>query len=520
MNPIRLISTTFADILTDLANDSRTADAPYFLRLMIAGIFTVLNIRLNVSINQTLISTMTDRTIAEDVLALQDYRLNGKNPASVVVTVTVDAAKTLSGPYTIDVADLMAETAGTTSSPALHFEARESLTIPISTSTGDVTMYHQTTKPQTRIGITENDVRIFRLPDLDVIRETLTLSIGGTIYYPAGVYFDRADDTLAYATASDPVFVHKTLSDGSSYIILGFVDEIDGDQYGQIPDAGLDILATYAVGGGSVGNTATAGLISVYVGADAGVTGITNAADATGGANQESLANAKRIAPLLSRTHDMFWDVDSGKAIAQSISGVLKAQIVVTGILEASAYVMPAGGGAASPALLASVTASLTNASAFEQVTLNGGTGAESVNYVSQTLSLSAKMKVGSSYTTILPYIKLAAVLRASEIAFYIQDVYNEDGLSAAIDIINTDLYALVGTTFTVDKDGAQIRRLLENLNTQDFGDSFGPSDLASAIQGFVFGVDYITVTQPASRVSVSDSQIIQPTSITVTQII
>ncbi|EKR34366.1 hypothetical protein LEP1GSC096_0025 [Leptospira interrogans serovar Hebdomadis str. R499] len=501
-NPIKTISTTFSEIMSDLNNDPLTYDAPTWFKVIFAGIFALLTIRLNIGINQVFAGTVSDRDIAADIFRETDYELRWKTTASVWLDITLDPTATSASSYTIPISKMVASTKGGVSAPPVAYEARQALTIPQGQTTGIALFYHQKTRDPIALGQTNNmDAQEFIIREADIIRDTFYLDIGGELYYP--------QDTLAYSNALDKHFIHKYLSTGESVVTLGFVDEKTGDQYGKIPASGLSVVAHFAVGGGDIGNQPQNTIVK-YIGNDPKVISVNNAQKAQGGSEPETLSNAKRMAPLRARTHDMFWDEDSGKVIAKSIPGVLEAQVIITGILRALVYIMPSGGGIAPESLLTSVKNLLISKSIFGQVDLK----AYSVNYLYSGFSGKVHMLPGYKFADKLKYISLAVALRTSEIGFYIKDYYYENGISATIDLINTTFVSLIGQTYSEENDFLQVKKLLDNVPCNDFGQSIGPNDISSILMSYVEGVRYVNVTNPFSQITPSYGEIIKPVMI------
>ncbi|TGK36273.1 hypothetical protein [Leptospira andrefontaineae] len=504
VNPIKYISITFNDIIQDLNSDPKTSDAPYWWKVIFAGIFALLSIRANVGINQMFGPTVEDRTIAEDLFAEQDYRLRGKLAARVLIDIVVDSTATASGPYTIPVEKLRGTTKPILNATPIRYEAREPLVIPQGQTTTVLEFFHQTSKEELSIGKTQNlNMQTFYIRDIDVLPETLWLEIGAERY--------DVVDTMAYSSSTDRHFICKRLSTGEAVCILGFIDEIDGTQYGKLPAVGLDVIAHYAVGGGAIGNQ-PANTITNYIGEDPKVLSINNPQKGEGGAEPETLENAKRIAPLRSNTHDMFWDENSGRVIAKTVSGVLEARCIITGILAADVYVMPFGGGTPSQTLLDEVKDKLIAHSVFEQIA--EGLSVFGVQYLYTGIQGKVHMKTGYTYSSKEKYIYLAAGLRSHPTSFYIHQYYIENGLQATIDLINGTFLSLIGFSFDYNNDLVPIRRMLDNLEYQYFGDSFGPDDIQTFVIANVEGVDYIEMQNPFSRINVSTGEIINPSSI------
>lgn len=514
MSPIKLISTTFNEIISDLNSDSRTADAPYFFKAIFAGIFSVLAIRFNILGNQLLLPTSQDRTIAEDILAWQDYRLRSITPAKVQMTIVVDASATLSGSHTVQKENLICAARGDSSTRTEQFEGRSDLVIPMGQTVAVFDAWQQKTKTGISVGIaTGKNIQIVQFPDLNVVVETIQITYGSDVYVPARVAFDENEDSFAEASATDKVFCFKQRSDGSCYAIFGFVDE-DGVQYGKIPPDGVAGIATYAVTDGGNGGNVAANKITSYLGSDGLVVSVNNDSAATGGAAQQLLSDAKNVAPLRAQTHNMFWNQETGEAIANAVSGVLKSRVKITGQNTAEVYIMPFGGGDAPGELIDTVVNRLVGKTFFQQCDLSGF----SVSYANTAISFGVKMLSGVSYADNLRYIMFAVAYRSSEVSFYVYEQYINLGFSAIISLINNTYSTLTGYTYS-ENDSVQLRRILDNVEFNTFESTFGPTDISTAIEGFVTGVDFVTVFSPSSILHPAANQIIKPTSITPSQL-
>ena len=422
-----------------------------------------------------------------------------------MLTVNIDPALTVSGSYVVQAADLIAQTPPTVNRPAIRFEALSPITFSIGTSQSSATFYQQTTQTAQQIGTTSGaSWQEIELPDLDILKNRITLQVGSDVYTQV--------DTFANSTSANKVYRIFYRSDGSSYIRLPGVDDQTGYAYGFVPPAGLVVTATYATGGGAIGNV-EAGEISQYIGADSGVTSVVNPGAAAGGRNQESIANAQAVAPLRVRETGYFINASTGVSLAKSVSGVLRAQIVRTGLLTFGGWIIPNGGGLPSTQLKQQVQDLLIARSPLEDIT---GTISDP-SYISTAVQIQLKMYSGYTFTEIEKYCKLAIAIKANEISDELLAEFTESGITAAIDYINANFSSITGI-FSTTTDAAQISEILRRTIPIEMGESLEQEDIVAACAQ-VAGVDYIKVIAPASTVTGVNGGQIKVTSVTVTQI-
>ncbi len=497
----------YSGVVSQIESDPDLKEQPTRWKRLIAGVFDVLNNTINAVANALLLRTAYDRTILQDTLALIGYDLRWKQTSQALLTVTIQASATASSSYTINASDIVGSTAGTTSKPPLRFEARNSLTFSIGTTVSSILVYQQTTVPSQVIGVTDgSDWQMVDLPDSDVLRETLVVQIGVDLYTRVSS-FGKSSNT-------DKHYKLYYRSDGSSYIKFGGIDAQTSLQYGYKASAGQNVAVSYATGGG-VDSGTFANTITQYIGANANVVSINNASDSTGGINEESISNAIELAPLsLRAVSGQFTNESSGRSIALGIDGVLDVQIIKTGLLSVDVCVLPVGGGLPSTTVKDAVTVALTKASLLEEVKV----AVIDPTYITTNVTALLKVLSGYNASKVIAYVKFAIVYRISEIGKSIYQTYDSNGVSSVISQINTLYSAIIGATFNVLEDGAQIERILINGEYQIVGRNLLIEDLAIACAN-VYGVDYIKFTNPASEIVVSSGALIKPSTITITQI-
>lgn len=521
-NPIKIFSRTYSDIIDDLNTSVLTQDIPYWLKAIFAGIFYSLSVMINIIANQLFTSTVEARDIAEDLFLQTDYRLKNRTTASVDLTVNIDPALTVASTYTVSLANLKARNIQFDPNiPPFQWEARSSLTFAIGESTRQHVFYQQTSQDSVIVGLTDgsNSQRVY-LTDKYILTDTMTLLIGTDTYTPV--------DTFAFSTSTDLHFIHKQLDDFTSYIEFGFIDEVSSTAYGKIPLAGQNITATYSIGGG-LNTNVDAATITEYIGGDTNVLSINNIYSASGGSDGETIENAKRIAPLRARTHDQFWNVESGIVLGKQVNGVIDIDINFTGILACDVYVTPYGGGYASLQTKNAVYDTLLKASPFEQAVIT----IKDPNY--QTYIPNISIELFSGYilqntpvqiNDLIRKIKLMIALRTYELSYFIIDYYSENGLENTVNnIINVDLLSLTGFTYDSYKEG-YIEEYLKFIKTEIskypqnrfYKNRISNDDIIYCLRK-IDGIKRVVPIYPSGVVSVGTDTILKPTGITVSEI-
>lgn len=521
-NPIKIFSRTYSEIIDDLNTDTLTRDVPYWIKAIFAGIFYSLSVMVNIIANQLFTRTVEARDIAEDIFAMTDYRLKNRTTASADILITIDPLATATTTYTIGLSDLKALNVPTNENVSpFNWEARTPITFAIGQTTASHPFYQQVSQSSTIIGTTDgsNSRRVY-LTDKYILEDTITITIGIDTYTPV--------ETFAYSIATDKHFIFKNLEDGTSYIEFGFVDEISGNQYGLIPLAGQTINATYAIGGGLTTNV-DANTITQYIGLDANVVSINNVYAASGGSDGETIENAKRIAPLRARTHDQFWNVESGVVIGLQASGVIGIDVLFTDVFACDVFVTPYGGGFASAGVKTDVYNRLLKASPFEQMTIT----IKDPNYQTWTPNISVELFTGyilqntpTQVNDIMRKIKLMVALRTYELGYFIFDYYSENGVLATVtNIINVDLFGVTGFTYDPTKE-SYIEDYLKFLKAEQvkypngkFSKNKITNDDIIYILRKIEGIKRVVPINPSGVYEVSTDTILRPTSITVNQI-
>lgn len=341
----------------------------------------------------------------------------------------------------------------------------------------------------------------FNLAHKYILEDTVELTINSQTWTKV--------DTFVNSISTDRHFRMMYKSDGNSSIVFG------NGTYGAIPGA-FDIYADYAYGGGIDSNISIQNKINIYAGGDSDINSVTNQGTFTGGGNEESITNAKNIAPLLLKARDRFVTIEDGEALSLAYAGVSRAAVNpnVYGVLSCQVVIVPDGGGTPSSALKTALDTYLTERTVF------GSIDVRVVDPSYSTVNVTSAMNVKSGYvfSDVLPYYTLAVRLLFSEVTNEIIEDYLENGITSAITYINSKWSTSFGTS-----DHAQIQAILDALTDTgmipDFGQTYQESDVLGFIDNYVFGCNYITWTLPALPLTLDNDEIATDGVMTLTEI-
>lgn len=356
-----------------------------------------------------------------------------------------------------------------------------------------VTLYQQETKSQSIIGTSDavTEWQEFALPDALVLEDTLIITVGATVYTKVTSFIDSTAASIHYRLL--------TRADGE------FAVQFGNGVYGVIPPAST-IYADYAVGGGVDSNLSSFNKITLYTGGASTINGITNPTVFTGGADEESIESAKKLAPLLLKARDRFVTVEDGEALMLAYGGLSVAKINknVYGLLTAQALGIASGGGNPSGTLKTAITAYLEARTVLEEVDVTF----DDVTLTTVTVTSAVKVRFGYTFAGISSYITLAWKIFFSETQTEILEYYLDDTNSIAdvITLINT----IFSTAFTESTDGTAITKILDALElfqVHSIGDDYEESDAFGFIQAAVEGIDYLTITLPAFPITVGSAE-------------
>lgn len=352
---------------------------------------------------------------------------------------------------------------------------QESLSSPVSIGTSD--------------GVTE--WQEFDLLHNWVLKDTITIEINGQTWTRV--------DTLVNSTSTDRHFKLLYKKDGASYVMFG------NGTYGAIPGA-FEITADYSYGGGADSNVSIVNKISVYAGSDANLEGVSNPSTFTGGADEETLDTAKRLAPLLLKARDRFVTTEDGESLSEKYGGVSIVNVIKNayGLLSCKIVIVPTGGGAPSASLKSELDTYLTERTVLESIDVR----IEDPTYNTRNVTSAAKMQSGYVFADVLPFYRLCVRLLLSEYTLELIEDYLNNGIASSVSLIN----AKWGDTFTSD-DYSKVQVLLDELYNRlelvpHFGQRNDETETLGFINMFVDGIDYLTWTAPAFPITNADDEI------------
>jgi hypothetical protein len=325
------------------------------------------------------------------------------------------------------------------------------------------------------------------LPDLNIIDDTLAITINGTPWTKVETFVDSTNSDKHYR-------LFYNTENNSSKIIFG------NGVYGAIP-GNFAIQADYAIGGGLDSNISNIDRINVYAGSDVEILGVSNPQNFTGGSNSENIENAKIIAPLLLKARNRFVTAEDGEALVLNYDGITRVKVIrnAYGVLSCKVLIVPSGGGLPSSQLKSDIQSYLIDRSVLESIDVR----VVDPTYITITPIASVKILPSYLYTDVEPFVILALRLLFSEVTYELQQDFEQNGISSAVDLIN-DKWS---TSFDAN-DYTQIINLLNAVTATNFGTSFQESDVLGFVDQNVDGVDYITISSPSFPITIDDDEI------------
>jgi hypothetical protein len=298
---------------------------------------------------EAFLQTAVERRSVIDLLALIGYTLGTPAPAAATLMITAPDDSTT--PVIVGDGARFA-TRPAPGTPAVEFiylpVSGTALQIPRTGAGGQVTASFTVTQAQRiqdePVGTSSGEAnQTFRLKQRPVLlphdpdsQEGIRVEID-----PRGTTggFERWErrGTLLYSLSKDPQYVVRVDDSDEAEIVFG-----DG-LYGRIPPQGSAIRATYLIGGGEAGNVGPDTVTEVRSGVNVPAT-VTNRAQASGGADRESLQHARRNAPSVYRSLDRAVTVQDYASLAQHHPGVARAAAVAPSWNYVDLYVVARGG--------------------------------------------------------------------------------------------------------------------------------------------------------------------------------
>ena len=311
---------------------------------LFAYIGDILNFYIDRSANEAFLSTASQRSSLLEIAHMLDYTPDPVQAATSQITFVNTSSASVTIPAGTQIATSSIVNGSTSQ---VVFETDSDLTIPyVSPYTGVVSATHGVTYADKNFGVsTGKSGQVVKIPGTPVLPDSVLVTIAGTSYQKVTRLIDYA--------SSDAVFEIQTDEYENSYIIFG-----DGVT-GRVPPA-QDIIVTYRLGGGRVGNV-SAGALKTILSSISGVSISTNSA-ATGGTEAESNDSIRRSIPFSFRAINRAVSLNDYASLAIQYPNVGKAIATGDGYNSITLYTAPVGDNGYTTTFGASVSSSATTA--------------------------------------------------------------------------------------------------------------------------------------------------------------
>ena len=559
-NPIQYTSRTFQTILADINSDKELADKPEWFKRLIAGVGDVMSMCLDAQANNSYLETAFTRDAVKKLCQLIGYRLAVHTTSAGKLKFYLSDDTVF--PITVGKADLCA-IYGRISS--MRFESRESVTLPattevlvgigamdhlalnagsetffetydkvyvsnapiatgyyylkivgsdiyfansvedialerwVSVQTGSYTCklytltvqcYQQEQKDTVSIGNSDGNTpwQTFSLPDEKILQDTLVITINDEVW-------TRVDD-FSESVATSKHYRLDYNNDYTAKIVFG------NGVYGAIPE-NFPIYAQYAVGGGADTNISTTNVINVYSGGTEKIVGVCNSTSMNGGTDQESIENAKILAPASLKTRDRFVTVDDGLVLIYrtGLSSIACIQSNYYGSLSCRVQCVANGGGNLSPQNKLYIQKYLMDRSVLGSVDVR----VVDTVFLPQSLTLNVSLNAGYTLQQIEPYLQICCKLFFTECGKEIISAYESAGLTRAVDLINQIFNASFNPT---DSQIYNMLQYLSRIGYRTYGETIHESNLIAMISNCVEGVNHLIFSDIVFPIVIPENKI------------
>lgn len=284
------------------------------------------------SANEAFLDTASQRDSVVRLAKMLNYVVGDATPAKTVLTFTNGTGSPIIVPAKTRISTTTVISGYSTQ---VEFETDEELEVPANdTATVSATQgYSIIDEVVSATGSNGSKNQVFALKETGVDVTSVVLTIDGVIY-------SRVANLIDYGY-NDPVFSTFVDASGNTFIIFG-----DGIA-GRIPPLYKPITASYRVIDGSLGNVPANTLININSNYEAlvGITGVTNAADAAGGSDEEPTLSIRNNAPRGLRALNRAVTLDDYASIAVGVPGVGSATALSDIYTSINLYVKPELGG-------------------------------------------------------------------------------------------------------------------------------------------------------------------------------
>jgi len=400
------------------------------------------------------LQTVVDRMSLKRLLDLIGYSLGQATPASVIVTFALEDGHP---EFTIP-QGTQVSTEETPEESLIMFETSEDMLVVAGVSTIEIVCLEGQTISNEILGSSDGSAdQSFEVGNSPAIWESETIEI-----YTDGVWVEwtRVDDFVDSESTSLHYRVELD-SERKYYIVFG--DGING----KIPETGTNnIRCTYRIGGGSDGNVSADTIVELVSNIDY-IDSVTNNNPASGGADWETIEQARKFAPASLRSLNRAVCKNDFKTLTEAYvsptyGAIAKACIQEQG-LSITVRIVPASGGQPSDGLKSDLQDYLDSVRLI-------GTYVEVDDPVYQTVNI--------------------------DVDIYIKNGYNQ---STVVQAVRSALSAHLSPTY---------QDPTTKLYTHEFGRDVYLSDLYDIIDG-IEGVDHSEVTTPSGDVEIEENEIV-----------
>jgi uncharacterized phage protein gp47/JayE len=304
--------------------------------------------------NEAFIQTATQPSSVINLAAMLDYFPTLANSATTDLTLTFSSTTSTTIP-----AGSQFSTQGSSTQAPIVFQTTSDVIVSSSSSPTSLTVTVSQSTTYTNVPTGSGYWTLFKIPytATQLPGGPLATSTGAVnqayslFYSPVAadsfdVYLDLGTGLSAWTYVTnlidygpyDQVFTNFVDANNTMWIIFG--DGVNG----YVPPLGTPIYCTYSTTEGFLGNVGS-GLINVPVNAIVGLTGVTNADAATGGADPESLNSIRTNAPAALKTLNRAVTVSDFATLAIQQPGVQWAAAVESTYQLVNLYICPYGGG-------------------------------------------------------------------------------------------------------------------------------------------------------------------------------
>lgn len=418
--------------------DHTESSTPIKLVSVWSGIAEMLGYYIDNKGRETFIGTCRLYRSAVEHSRSNDFRIHSYLPSSAVLKLTLNIPTPTD--FTIPVGTEFSTTDG------LIFTSVEEVSILTGESTGEVPVKQQQAVSSTLVGVSTGAIdQEFDLP-INIADNTASVMVGATQFF--------LKETLAYSLPSD---THCVQSVGKTQIpALIFGNNLNGI----VPTFGESITIEYFSTSGAEGNIG-AGLVTVLVTALAlpvGVTTITvtNELATTGGAGIQTLESIQTNLPKQLRANDRAVTRQDYLDICNLKTGVAKTGLIHTCGSVIELYLVPEGGGLASPVLISD-----TEAWMDERKIIGKKINIQSAGEVHIILGIT--MNVSPNYQKILVIAAVKQVLQ-DYLSFenqdvsgtvYLSDIYQV--IEAVGGVLNSQIVTMKPTPYAKPYNGTAV---------------------------------------------------------------